>query len=518
MRLPVTGSGANANVPVARPSNSFFFDSSTFMLRAQVFTAIRWTASARMLSQFFTWVITLIVIRLLTPADYGLLAMATIFLSLLVMVADVGMGPALVQRQELGERELRQAFGIALALHLALAVALALAAPLISRFFEETELVPIVRVLSVQLVIGAFGVIPDAVLQRQLEFRKRSLLDLAATVTGSLVTLALALTGQGVWALVLGSMTSQALRVVGVNLLTGCLTRPEFSLTGTRSLLQAGGQATLSQIIWFLFNQADRFIAGKLLGKEVLGYYSVALDLAALPNQKISPLINQVAFPSFSRMQHDVPRVAANTLLGVRLLCIVAFPVLWGISSVAPEIVSALLGSTWIASILPLQILALVMPLRMISTFVTNPVHGLGRFDVGLANNAVAFLVMATAYAVGVQWGLVGLCLAWLIGSPLVFIENMRRYMAVMRVPLHLLLASMARPAVAASVMYGVVAGCRTTVLAHVTDLTRLALLIPAGVLAYLVTSLFLNRRGLTEALDLFRGIMGKHPHDAAQG
>lgn len=480
------------------------------MLRAQIFTAIRWTVGARMLSQLITWAITLVVIRLLTPADYGLLAMATIFLGFLVMVADAGIGPALVQKPELSERELRRAFGIALALHLVLAVALAIAAPLIARFFEEPRLVLIVRVLSVQLVMGAFAVIPNAVLQRQLEFRKRSLLDLAATVTGSLITLTLALDGGGVWALVFGSITSQALKTVGINFIARCLKWPDLSLVGTRSLLTSGSQVTLSQVIWSFFVQADVFIAGKWLGKEALGYYSVSMHLASLPNQRISALINQVAFPAFSRIQHDVPRVAANTLLGVRILSLVAFPVLWGVSSVAPEIVKALLGPKWTEAILPLQILALVMPLRMIASFVSNPIQGLGRFDVGLANIVVAFFVMVTAFFVGVQWGLVGLCLAWLICTPLVFLANMRQNMRVLEVPMRSLFTSMAWPTVAASVMYGTVAWCRATVLTHVTDLTRLALLILAGVLTYFVMTLLLNRQGLTEALALLRGIVGR--------
>lgn len=504
----------NPLTKIARPQAlaKTLLHASTLMLRAQVFTAIRWTASARMLSQLVTWAITLVVIRLLTPADYGLLAMATMFLGFLMMVADVGIGPALVQKPGLSERELRQAFGIVLVFHLALAAALAVAAPLIASFFDDARLVPIVRVLSLRLVIGAFAVVPDAALQRELEFRKRSLLDLAATVAGSLVTLSLALAGGGVWALVFGSMTSQALKTVGINLLARCLKWPEFSLAEVRSLLFFGGQATLARVIWFFLVQADAFIAGKWLGKEALGFYSVAMHLASLPNQRISALINEVAFPAFSRLQHDVPRVAANTLLGVRVLSMVSFPILWGISSVAPEIVRVFLGLKWTESILPLQILGLVMPLRMITNFVSNPIQGLGRFGVGLANVVVAFLVMVTAFAVGVQWGLVGLCLAWLIGTPIVFLANMSRSTVVLGVPLNLLLASMARPAVTASVMYGVVVGCRTTVLAHVTDTARLAPLILAGALTYGLMTLLLNRQGLTEALALLRGVVGRPP------
>lgn len=476
------------------------------MLRGQVLTAIRWTAGARFASQIVTWTVTLLVVRILTPSDYGLLAMATIFLGLLVTVAEVGIGPALVQKAELSERELRQAFGIVLGLHLILAILLILAAPLIADFFKEPRLVPVVRVISLQLVLGAFFVVPDAVLQRQLEFRKRSLLDLFATIIGSLTTLALALAGGGVWALIAGPMTSQAIKVVGINVLARCLSLPEFTLTGSRMLFSSGAQVTLCQIMWSLYVQLDAFIAGKWLGKDALGCYSMSMHLASLPTQRISALISQVAFPAFSRIQHDLPRVATNTLLGVRVLSLVVFPVLWGISSVAPEIVKALIGEKWLDAIIPLQILALVMPIRTISIFIANPIAGLGRFDVGLANILFAFFVMALAFTVGVQWGLIGLCFAWIIGAPIVFFANMRQNMRVINVPLKSLLTAMARPAIAACVMYGVVTACREMVFAQFSDLTRLILLIFAGALSYGAVTLLLNRQGFFEAWGLLRG------------
>lgn len=200
------------------------------------------------------------------------------------------------------------------------------------------------------------------------------------------------------------------------------------------------------------------------------------------------------------------------------MLSFVVFPVLWGMSSVAPEIVKAIVGRQWTEAIIPLQILALVMPFRTISIFLANPIAGLGRFDVGLANIVLATFVMVTAFAVGVQWGLVGLCFAWLIGTPVVFLANMHQNMRVLKVPLRLLLASMGRPAAAASIMYGVVELCRATVFTQVTDLTRLILLILLGAIVYGVMTLMLNKHGLTEALDLFKGIAGQRSGGAAKG
>jgi teichuronic acid exporter len=491
------------------------YNSITFMLSSKVLTAIRWTAGVRMVSQAFTWATTLVVIRLLTPADYGLLAISTIFLSLLAMLADAGIGPVLVQKHELNQRELRQAFGMILVLHLVLAIGLLASAAYIAHFFEEPRLTAIVCVVAAQLFINAFIIIPNALLQRALEFRKRSLLDLGSTVLGSLATLLLAIGQLGVWALIFGSIISQVVRTVGTNVLARSRVKPEFRFTEMRSLVFSGGQVTLSQIIWSIHVQADAFIAGKWLGKEALGHYSVAMHLASLPNQRISGLINQVAFPAFSRIQNDLTKVADASMRGVRILCLVAFPILWGISSVAPEIVTGLLGSKWIDAILPLQILALVMPLRIVSTFLSNPVQALGRFDVALWNVMVSFVVMVIAFAVGVQFGLVGLCLAWLTCMPIVFLVNMRRYMRALGTSLRALLASMTAPAVATLAMYAIVEICRATVFTSTNELVRLVVLVFAGAFTYGIVTVVLNRKGLTEAVEVFRAIAGRGIHRA---
>src|SRR4030095_11317112 len=110
-----------------------------------------------------------------------------------------------------------------------------------------------------------------------------------------------------------------------------------------------------AQVLWFIYTQIDVVIAGRWLGKELVGFYTVAMHVASLPNQRIAAIINQVAFPAFASIQHDVKAVGRHLLLGVRVLSFIAFPVLWGISSVAPEIVTVVLGAKWNPATLPLQ-------------------------------------------------------------------------------------------------------------------------------------------------------------------
>ena len=163
----------------------------------------------RLFSQSFTWAVTLVVVRLLTPADYGLLAMAMIFVGFLSRLAELGLGSAVVQRAEVDTPLLRKAFGLILLVHASLFLLLFISAPLISAFMGEPRLVSLVRVLSALFLISAFQVVPEALLQRRLEFRRQSLNDFRSVIVGSLAVLAAALAGWGVWSLVLGSFTTQ---------------------------------------------------------------------------------------------------------------------------------------------------------------------------------------------------------------------------------------------------------------------------------------------------------------------
>lgn len=471
-------------------------------------SGFRWSASARLVSQVISWAITLVVIRLLTPADYGLLAMATVFVSFLAMFSELGLGAAVVQKPAVDNHLLRRVLGVVLVIHFSLAALLALAAPLIAIFYTEPRVIPVVRVLSLQFILAAFAVIPDAQLQRRMEFRNRSLLDLSGAIVASFTTLTMAFSGAGVWALVAGSLVGQVWKTAGLNWLSPFVHWPDFSVKGMRALLRFGGHVTGASALWMFFSQVDILICAKLLGNEILGFYSVAMHLASLPNQKISGLVNQVAFPAFSSMQHDIRKVGANVLLGTRILSFFAFPVLWGMSSIAPEIVDVTLGAKWIPSAVPIQVLALLVPLRMVANFVQVAIQGIGRSDIVLRNAIWATLIAPPAFFIGAYWGgLLGLSLAWLVVSPLVGLQGMLRGLPVLRLRLLELAASMMPSAGAALVMYAAVATTRQFLGNGHPEVLRLSVLIGVGALVYCAVSFGLNRKGTREVLDLLRSI-----------
>lgn len=471
--------------------------------KTDVISGLRWTAGGKLAAQLVTWCISIVVIRLLAPSDYGLLAMASVFIAFFLLVSEVGLGPALIQRSEISDEVLRQGFGVVLIVNFTLLIALNLLAPEIADFFDDERLVGILRVLSLQFPIIALTVLPDVRLQRSLDFKSRSVVDFIGATLSAIVTLGMALTGFGVWSLVMGSLLAAAFKAVAVNYLTPLWLRPTFCLRGMRSLLSFGGNVTATRVIWFLYTQADTVIVGRLLGKEALGFYSVAMHLASLPVQRVSGILNQVVFPVFSRMQHDRDAIVAQVSRALKLLCLFSFPILWGISSVANDLVLLVLGKEWESAVLPLQVLAVIMPLRMLANFLPSAADALGRPQVALNNVIVASLIMPAAFYIGSGWGLIGVSVAWLTAFPIVMLINIRRTALAVGLELSLVARAIAPSFFSASVMY-----CAVWMTGQLfgTDFEHLVCLIAkifVGVAVYTGMTLLTNRNMVRETLRL---------------
>lgn len=477
-------------------------------LRREVLTGLRWLAASRFLAQLATWVMTILIVRLLQPSDYGLMALAALCLSFVALLNEVGLGAALIQAREVSDDLVDRTFTLIFAINVLLATLFVVVAPLFARFFEEPGLIPIVQVLALQFLFTSWIVIPQSLLERRLDLKRKSILDLVVNVSGGLLTLLLAHLGLGVWALVLGSTATVAGRAIGLSVIAP--RRPRFarSLHGTLGLLKFGGTVSLSQLFYFIYSQADTVIGGKLLGKEPLGAYAIAMEIASMPMQKVSSVLNQVALPAFSRIQDEVHRAGRYLVKTTGLISLVGFPVFFGISAIAPELVRGLLGAKWETSIVPLQIASLVVPLRMIGVSVSPALQGVGRAEVATGNVALAAVILPVAFFVGAfHGGIVGMSLAWVLAYPVVFVAILYRSMPVLGLRPADLLGSMWRPALGSALMYAAVSAARAWALpGGWSQITHLVVLIAAGAIVYSTYAWTVDRATLVEFVRTARG------------
>ncbi|UMR32075.1 lipopolysaccharide biosynthesis protein [Massilia sp. MB5] len=474
-------------------------------LKSEVLHGLKWMAGAKFGSQMITWVITIFVMRLLVPADYGLMAMSSVFIALLVMFAEVGLGPALVQAAEVTTQKLRQAFGIFLIVNLALCALLNLAAPAIAEFYSEPRLVPLVRVLSLQFLLTPLAIVSEVQLQRALDFKKRSIVDLTTAVITSLVTLTLALMGHGVWSLALGQVAAAIWRTALVNIVSPFPHWPLFSWTGMRDLMTFGGKVTTSRFLWFFFSQVDIVIVGRMLGGQVLGLYAVAMHLASMPTQRVSAILNQVAFPAFARFQHDREAIVRQLLKAFELVSLIAFPVLWGMAATASDIILVFLGDHWEEAVFPLQVLALIMPFRTVVQFMPTVTDAVGHPGVSLQNGIVGCTLMPLAFYAGTHWGITGVALAWAIMYPVVLLINLRRMVAVIGLTVGHVVQRMMPAMISAGVMFAAVTAVQYALRGYADRKLALAVEVSAGALVYLLCSWTVNRATLMDVWRLVR-------------
>ena len=470
---------------------------------AKVLSALRWSAATRLVSQAVSWAMTVFVIRLLSPSDYGVLAMAVILPSALYLLNDLGLDVVLVQRLAPGEEFRRQVFGVVIAVNLLCALILITTAPLVAAFFSEPILVPILRVLSLQFLLLIFETLPRARLEQGLDFRSQSLISLGANWLAGLTTLALAATGWGVWALVWGRLVSTAASTLALNVAAPSLCLPSFSLAMVRRALSFGGIVTLERGAWQFFSDADKVIGGRLWSDATLGLYSVAQDLATMPMHRTGSLISSIGLPAFSQVQGRLDDMRFYLLKATRITSVLSFPIFIGLAVTAPEAVAVLLGAKWPAAAPLLQILALIMPLRMVSTLLPPALWSIGRPGISAGNVLIAALVIPSACLIGAQWGAVGMAMAWLGAYPLVFGITLQRSGGVLGLGVPDFARAMRAPALASLAMAGVVIGTRYLLPEDAGAVARLLVLVPAGALTYLAALLGLERGALRETAQL---------------
>ena len=453
-------------------------------MRRTVVVSLLWQGSASLVSQVISWLATLVVIRLLSPGDYGLMAMAGLPISLLMLIGDLGIGPAVVQASTLKRSQLVGLSSVALSAYVCGALIAFASAPLAAAFFGEPMLVPVIRVLSLSFVFAGVYAVPQALVLRTLEFDRKAKIDVLATLVSSIVALTLALRGWGVWSLVAGVVAIHAIKAIAFQIVRPCLFLRLPSLALVRDMVHFGGLVTLDRILWFGYSNLDVAIAGRALGGVLVGVYSVALSLASIPIDKVMSIVTQVSFSAFSRTQNDRDAARHGMLEALAAVSLLAFPTFCGMALVAPEALLVFVGPKWSDAVVPFQILCLLFPFRALSVLFPPALFGMGRPRVAVENNAITLVSVAVALIVGVQWGIIGLCVGWLVGYVPVFCMTAYRSLSSLDIPVKQAVGVMRLPVAATVAMSVGVLGARIILAGIVSPVVELtgSILLGAGI------------------------------------
>ncbi|HEY0941138.1 MAG TPA: lipopolysaccharide biosynthesis protein [Steroidobacter sp.] len=485
-------------------------------LADRVMHGLRWATFVRLVTQIMAWSVTIVVMRLLTPEDYGLVSLTGIFVMYAGVISELGLGAALVQSRLNSETVLRSAFGAVLLLSLACCAALIASAGWIAEFFGEPTLRPMVQFTALQFPISILGTIPHALLSQRLQFREISLAGLISAMAQSGVTLLLAWLYPGPWALLIGTLVATIVRIAVLNVYSPITFPPSFKFEPLRPIMRVAVFIFGERSLWYWYGQFDSFIIGKRLGAHDLGAFSTAKLLASLPLDKAMEVINQVSFPAFSAINDDIERVRASYGKALRITAIYAFPIFWGLAAVAPDVMYLLLGEKWLSAGLPAAILSLAMPARMLTSIGSPVLLALGRSDVSMRLLVQTFIIVGAGLLIGSRWGLLGVSIGWAVAIPVASIWATLIALRIMNMPLREYLKHVRGAAIAAAAMMLLIEFGIEPLLASAPTVVRVAAQVAAGVAAYWVALSILDRDGRDETLGMVKRVLGRGDPAAA--
>ena len=356
--------------------------------------------------------------------------MATIYINVVTILSEFGIGAAIISRRDMTERQISQLNSLSVGLGLVgFLVSVAAAVPL-GRFFHTPSLTLVIVVMSVGFIVSGFRSVPFALLGRDLRFKLLAAIEGAQGVGQALVTLTLAALGFGAWALVFG--------VLSFAVIPACLTlacrRQRFEYprySDIRRAIDFSRDMTIGRLSWTCYNDSDFIVAGRVLGAGPLGAYTLAWTLAHTPVEKLTTLVGRVAPSVFAKVQSDLQALRRYLKHMTGVLAIVVFPATIGLALVAADFIPLVLGEKWSEAILPLQLLAIHATIRSNVILLTPLLVAIGAQRVAMWNSVLGISVLPVSFLLGSRWGAVGIAAVWVLIYPLlqipIYLQVFRR-------------------------------------------------------------------------------------------
>ena len=380
-----------------------------------------WQGLAFAAGKVFVLVTIIVLARLLSPEEYGLVALALVLMAYAETIADAGVAQALIYLPRTGELA-RSALLISVVLGGLLASGAILAAPAIADLFNLPEVAPLVQVLSISLLATALAAVPEALLRRDLHFKRQTAAPVLRAATTGVVTLTLAFSGYGAWSLAIGTAAgSVAYAAACWFLLPGRAPWQiwRVSKDALRANLKFGAPAAGSSLLARLIFDIDYLIIGLLLGAHALGFYTLAFRAPELVIVNVLFVLSTVLFPLYAKVAGEPDRLRSGYVKSVEIQALYGMTAGVGLAVVAPILVPVVFGPQWGEAVLPLVFLSLYAAARSLGAGANDVYKALGRPGISIGISLVRLAILAPALLIATSWGIVGVACAQLAAAVL---------------------------------------------------------------------------------------------------
>jgi PST family polysaccharide transporter len=397
-------------------------------------SGIAWTSVVTWLSQIVSWGSTLVVVHYLAPTDYGLVGMALLYLGIVQMASELGLGAAVVRYRDLTSEQIAQFNALSvIAGACGVLLSMIVAVPM-GHFFREPRLPPVVVVMSLAFFISGFRIVPQALMQKRLEFKKLALIEGTQSLIGAVCTLVMAVAGFGYWTLALGMVITSTIysALVVANTPTG-FRRPQFA--AIRQPFTFSSHMLITRFAWYGYDNADFAVIGRVLGTQALGAYTIGWTLSGMAVEKITALIGRVTPAFFSAVQTDLAELRRYLLVLTEGLALLTFPASIGLALTAEEIVRVALGEKWAVAIVPLRLLAILATIKSVSPLIPQVLAAIGEARTNMRISLMTLVVLPTSFLIATRWGIAGVAVAWLVLGPVMLAPLMIKAFRLIEMP-----------------------------------------------------------------------------------
>jgi len=389
----------------------------TKSLKHKAVVGVLWNLMERFSLQGIKLSITVVLARLLTPEDFGLIALVSVLFVIANSIIESGFGQAYIQKKQVSRIDSNTIFFTNFGISLIFYVIFWFSAPLISKFYNEPQLILLTRVLAIVLIINSFKIIQTAQLVRSINFKHLAKANLVSAPLSGMLGILAAYYGMGVWSLVIQELSNSIFLLVSFWVISKWKPQFEFSVKSLKEMFSFGGWLLLSGIISRILNNIYVLIIGKLFPAGQLGLYSKGKSFSILLTQELSKVITTVTFPVFSQMQDDKKRMANNMIKTLKIILFITVFVMVALMVVAKPFVLLLLTDKWAPMIQYLQlfcIVGIIFPINQINMQILKA-QGKSRllFNIGLLKGGISLLNIIIMY----RWGILFIIIGQVLGS-----------------------------------------------------------------------------------------------------
>jgi PST family polysaccharide transporter len=473
--------------------------------RERVLTALKWSVSGELVAGGIRFAFTIAVARLLSPRDFGFMAMLTVLTQFVGVNADLGFEDALIQRRDPTEAHRSSVFWLMVLWGLALTAGLALAAPWIAAFYGVEEIAPLAVCLAPFFFLLALDTVPRAIIAQRLDFRTNTALRCIAVIGAGTCAVTAAWYGWGAHSLVVDALVGAAIETVLLFAVSGWRPRLRFSRAALADLLGFSAYRPAARILNYWAQQLDKLLIGKLLGSAALGLYARAYDMARFPVLYVSRAIIGVMFPSLALIQDDPARTRTVYLRAMAAVALTSFPMCLGLFAAAEPFLVGVLGPQWRDAAPILRLVSLASLVQTVTSLAMSLCLSQGRADLQFRLTALQRLATIALVVAALPWGVLGVATAQVLAALLTAVPTLWAAGRLVDLGVRAVLASVGRVLLAGVLMAAAVLAIDAGAPASLAPLARFLLQVAAGVLVYWLALWWLRVEAYADVLVALR-------------